>query len=388
LRGLRETGDMEVFLIGIGRFSTVGTPNSGPWPHYACVYYPDFNGRGQGRVSIYVAGIVDSATEAVGILNTNSRNRNIATDDNGSGFGTGAVDDVGIYNQALTGAEVNSLLNGEEAVLRVSQTDGTTYVEEINETSDTFSVSLASAPSGDVNVTVPGSHDLSYNGGEPNDPVTLAFTVGNWDIPQTVTVTAVDDADEEEQETVRLSLETSSSDGNFNNGFSLSLPVIVADDDAGGVFINAGDGIAVTEGDGADSYTVVLLSQPSGDVTISMQDTAEEPNQVTINGEDAIVEIVFTPANWDTPQTVAIEAIDDAVKEDVQVTTTVRHDVASSDEDYNALSPYFASITTHENDCGAGPFSQADLDQNCEVGLSDVLTLAAEFLGCSVEVCD
>ncbi len=390
LQGLRETAHMEFFLSGVGRFSTDSGdpgPNAGDgWHHYACVYDPDFNGRGKGQVLIYADGSVDEAYDAVGTINTNARNFIIATNDAGSGFGTGAVDGVAIYNQALTLSEIISIRNGEEAVLSISQTDGSTFVEELNETSDTFSVSLTRAPAAEVNVTVPASFDLSLNGGDPNDPVTLNFTSGNWDTPQTVTVTAVDDDLEEEQETVRLALQVSSSDPNIDdNGFSLSLPVIVADDDAKGLLIDTGEGVSVTEGSGeTDSYTVVLLKQPAADVTVLLQDT-DDPNQVTIEG---LNQVFFTPDNWDTPQTVTVEAIDDDAKEDAKVTTTIRHDVVSGDEDYDGLSPYFASITTQENDCGAGPFDQADLDQNCEVGFPDVLILATEFLNCSVEACD
>ena len=391
LQGLRETAHMEFYLSGVGRFSTDSGddgPNDGnEWHHYACVYNPDFNGRGKGRVSIYVDASVDEAYDAEGTINTNERNFIIATNETGSGFGTGAVDSVGIYNQPLTSFEIGRVLNGEEAVLNISQTDGVTFVEEINESSDTFIVSLTSAPSAEVSVTVPGNLDLSINGGDPNDSVMLTFGPGSWDTPQTVTVAAVNDDLEEEQETVRLSLATASGDLNFDNGFSLSLPVIVGDDDAKGVFIDTGDGVSVTEGGETDTYTVVLLKQPSANVTVSLQDTAD-PNQLTFIGMEELAEVVFTSADWDTPQTINVGAIDDDIKEDVKITTTIRHAVASNDEDYNGLSPYFAVVTIQENDCGAGPFVQADLDRNCEVGLSDVLILAAEFLNCSVEACD
>jgi hypothetical protein len=52
---------------------------------------------------------------------------------------------------------------------------------------DTYTVVLNSAPTGDVTITLNSGTQLSTN------VPTLTFTAGNWNVAQTVTVTAVND---------------------------------------------------------------------------------------------------------------------------------------------------------------------------------------------------
>lgn len=76
-----------------------------------------------------------------------------------------------------------------------------------------------------------------------------------------------------------------------------------------GVTISETDGFTeVVEGGANDWYTVVLDSRPSGNVTISVN----AGPQVTTNPESSLV---FTPTNWNQPQTVVVSAVDDSVYE-------------------------------------------------------------------------
>ncbi|MSU78566.1 MAG: hypothetical protein EXS16_10785 [Gemmataceae bacterium] len=69
----------------------------------------------------------------------------------------------------------------------ITQSGGTTSVTEGGAT-DTYTVVLNLAPTADVTITLnPGTQVTAT-------PATLTFTVANWNVAQTVTVTAVDDA--------------------------------------------------------------------------------------------------------------------------------------------------------------------------------------------------
>jgi putative cell wall-binding protein len=94
--------------------------------------------------------------------------------------------------------------------IAVTETDGSTVLNELGPTSDTYSVVLTSSPAANVIVTV-----------EPNDQQTtdkssLLFTSSNWNIPQTVNVTAVVDDKLECSHTGSISHNGLSSDPTYN----------------------------------------------------------------------------------------------------------------------------------------------------------------------------
>jgi hypothetical protein len=74
-----------------------------------------------------------------------------------------------------------------EAGVAITESGGATAVAE-GGPADTYTVALTSAPTADVTVT------LTHGGRLQAEPVMLTFTPSNWDVPQTVTVRAVDDA--------------------------------------------------------------------------------------------------------------------------------------------------------------------------------------------------
>lgn len=64
----------------------------------------------------------------------------------------------------------------------------------VNGRDNVFSVKLKTQPTGEVRVTMKSpDQQLQIEGARAGDPYTLRFTPQNWDLPQTVRVTAVDD---------------------------------------------------------------------------------------------------------------------------------------------------------------------------------------------------
>ncbi|MGV2829968.1 malectin domain-containing carbohydrate-binding protein [Myxosarcina sp. GI1(2024)] len=108
------------------------------------------------------------------------------------------------------------------------------------------------------------------------------------------------------------------------------------------VLIQETDGnTKVTEGGSQDSYSLVLTSQPTSEVKV----TLAPDTQLTLDR----TEVVFTSENWDTPQLVNISAVDDTLTEGNQ-TVTIAHSVASADSDYDGLSIPELTVDAIDND--------------------------------------
>jgi len=273
------------------------------------------------------------------------------------------------------------------APVEIVHTEGTTLVFEENETTDSFTIVLTEEPNVPVTVMLdPTTADVSLNAEAPNDAITLTFGTDDWDTPQAVTVKANDDDEAEGQEVVTVGISLESDNPDFTGITGVSVTVV--DNDSASVVIEESQGATtVVEGGATDSYTVVLGFAPNSDVTITI-DNSGDPNQVTVDGGETTT-LTFTPANWDTPQTVTVEAIDDDVPETQPHNTALTHTVSQpgGDSAYDGLSVSNVSVSVGENDCGAGPFSDGDLNEDCITDLVDFSIVAADYLTCSLAVC-
>jgi|GEM_PF-5978078 len=115
-----------------------------------------------------------------------------------------------------------------------------------------------------------------------------------------------------------------------------------------GVTVTASEGsTSVTEGGASDTLSVVLNSQPTANVTITAQgnpDIGVSPATLT-----------FTPANWNTAQTVTVSAVNDTAAEGTE-THNVTFTTASTQAAYNGLGVAPAPVTVIDDD-GASPIS-------------------------------
>jgi predicted extracellular nuclease len=83
-----------------------------------------------------------------------------------------------------------------------------------------------------------------------------------------------------------------------------------------------------TEGGADGSYTIVLNTQPTADVTITL--TTDDEVDVSPTS------LTFSTANWDTLQTVTVTAVDDSDVEGTH-TGTISHLVSSGDANYDGI---------------------------------------------------
>lgn len=128
----------------------------------------------------------------------------------------------GVDNAKISAIEI---LPVESPQLVVSQTGNGTTVVEGGET-DTYDLSLTVAPTEDVTVTITTGTEVTA------DVTQLVFTPGNFDVPQTVTLTAVDDTAQDGTLTVSVTHALSSLDQLYDGISSQPLSVVVVDDDS------------------------------------------------------------------------------------------------------------------------------------------------------------
>src|SRR5205823_6419724 len=98
---------------------------------------------------------------------------------------------------------------------------------------------------------------------------TVTFTTANWNAPQTVTISGVDDfVDDGDIAYQIITAAATSADANYNGLNPADVAVVNTDDDSAGITVTPTSGLVTTEAGGTDSFTIVLNSQPTAGVTI------------------------------------------------------------------------------------------------------------------------
>ena len=150
------------------------------------------------------------------------------------------------------------------------------------------------------------------------NPASLSFTTTDWDDPQTVTLTPVNDADKQD-ESVTISHNAS---GGGYNGVTAALTANVTDSrDGSGVdsaITLSTSTVSLTENGSTGSYTVRLARPPTDDVTVTV--TSGDPGAVTVSPAT----LTFTNANYGDPQRVTLTPVDDDDGRDESVTISHR----------------------------------------------------------------
>ena len=108
--------------------------------------------------------------------------------------------------------------------------------------------------------------------------------------------------------------------------------------------------LTVTEGDASGvSYTVVLTSQPAGDVTVTVSGHAN--TDLTLSSAALTNNVLtFTTSTWDTAQTVTVKAAED---EDAvtDADVTLVHAISSTDDStYDALADQSVTVSITDDD--------------------------------------
>ena len=261
----------------------------------------------------------------------------------------------------------SSFTDDDTASLIVVETDGNTITSE-DATTDTFTVALGAQPASDVVVNIVSS-DLGE--GTVNTSQ-LTFTNANWNTPQIVTATGVDDnlIDGSEPYTITISVVDAPSDDDFD-GLSQDVNAQNTDNDIAGITITETDGSTITSEDATtDTFNVVLDAQPATDVVLDI--TSNNVAEGTVSP----ITLTFTTGNWDSSQEVTVTGVDDAVidgNQSFDVNVTVND--GASDDDFDGLLET-VPVTNNDNDSASFTIVETDGTTNTsEDGATDTFSV-------------
>jgi len=230
-------------------------------------------------------------------------------------------------------------VNMDDDTARVSIVfpDGPPVVAE-GGASGTYGVVLQSQPLAEVVISLTPDSQLTVS------PGSLTFTPADWDTPQPVTVTAVDDELAEGLHFGRITHAATSSDALYHGIVIGPLTVQVIDNDEPGFVVSPTEGLVTSEAGGTATFSVQLTSQPAAEVTIGL--SSSDPGEGTVSPAS----LTFTAADWNVPQTVTVTGVDDPVVDGHVAYTIVTAAAVSGDSNYAAVNPPDVSATNLDND--------------------------------------
>ena len=283
-------------------------------------------------------------------------------------------------------------LSGEtDAVLGVASATGTIKDDDDPAVRVAFGAASYRAAEGgdDAGVAVTLSADpertveirltAAEGGGGAAGDYTLSATSLTFDSGATagvVTVTAVEDAVDDDGESVTLGFDATQLPAGVTLGSVTAAVVELEDNDERGVTVTPAR-LTVTEGGAAESYTVVLGSEPTAEVTVSVTTDLADTGVRVDPGS-----LTFTAADWSTAQTVAVSGAED---EDALAEPVVTLAHAASGGDYSGAEVAGVAVTVLENDvptlaiagaAGAESAGVLEFEVSLSVASSNTVTVA------------
>jgi hypothetical protein len=220
----------------------------------------------------------------------------------------------------------------------------------------TFVVTLNNAPEKMKTVTIPVFCTPAGEGAV--SPQSLTFTADNWNAPQTVTVTGLDDqsvADGNQPYQVRLG-PTTSDDPNYAGLMSAELPyvnVINIDNDKAdyavtllsGLDPNDAGQLVTSESGTSASFSIALTSKPDAPVAFTLTITNDKEGSISTERVD------FTVDNWHDAQVVKVTGKNDDNTKDGNVVYLVRISTPmTSDPAYQKLAGTDVKVVNRDDD--------------------------------------
>ena len=286
-----------------------------------------------------------------------------------------AIDDTAVIGHAVSGADYGSV-TAESVTVNVDDDDtprvtlslsDDSIAEDGGATTVTAGLSHASGVATTVTVSVSpdspavtGDYEISAN-------KVLTIAAGQTASTGAVTVTGVDNDVDTADKTVRVK-------GTASNTVGTAGPADVAltleDDDTRGVTVSKTE-LEIDEGDDG-TYTVVLDSQPTGQVTVTPSRSGGDAD-VTVSGA-----LTFTTANWDTAQTVTVSSAKDM--DAVDDTAVIGHAVSGGD--YGLVTAASVDVTVDDDDAASSGVTLSVSPERVSEGASGTpVTVTARLNG-------
>ena len=276
------------------------------------------------------------------------------------------VQGASLSGGASTLAVTGTITDDDDPAVTASFKQSTYSVSE----GSTVEVTVTLSADPEREVTVLLTHDPQGDTGSGDYsgvPGSVVFQGGDTEKSFTFTATA-DDIDDD-GESVALGFGTMPDDVTAGT----TATVTITDDDTAGVTVSE-TALSIAEG-GSDTYTVVLDTKPSADVTVAIAGHAS--TDITLSG-DALTNnaLTFTASNWGTAQTVTVTAAaDDDAASDAAVTLT--HTVSGTGE-YAGVTAGSVTVTIVEKDASVLSVGNAEA---AEDGGNVVFTVSISAAG-------
>ncbi len=175
-------------------------------------------------------------------------------------------------------------------------------------------------------------------------PSVVRFDANNWDEPQLIIVSAVDDAVDEDNHFAIILHEATSSDSRYSAIPVEAVAAAIEDNDSAGVTVTPTE-VLVSENGLTDQYAVVLDSAPTAPVTVEI--FADDQVQA-----DAVA-LTFDRESWNEPQAVTVSAVNDGINETAPGqlhSGVIRHTTVSDDEKYADNTVESVTVSVFDND--------------------------------------
>ena len=111
-----------------------------------------------------------------------------------------------------------------------------------------------------------------------------------------------------------------------------------------GFTVTPSEGLQTSEEGDTDSFTVVLKTKPTANVTIKL--SSSDPTE----GKVSKSSLVFTPANWSTPQLITVTGVNDSVADGNQTYSIITKPAASVDPGYSGLDAADVDVTNQDDE--------------------------------------
>ena len=271
---------------------------------------------------------------------------------------------------SVTASDVSVTITDDDTV-GVSVSESSVSVNEEGGGAD-YTVVLTSKPSADVTVTISSGDSTAVRvakaGGSADGNISLTFTpsgAGIWSSPQTVTVTAPNDADTA-SETVTLTQSVASgSASEYSSENVENVTVNVTDNDVANLLVSRATDLSLSEGSSSD-YSVRLSQQPASNVVVEI--SSDSPAVTVQSGSAAAaqsVRLTFTQSGagiWSAAQTVTVAAVPDPDSEDETVRITHRVVDEDSDDGYDGVSDRTFAVNVDDTTPEAPPIAETPED--------------------------
>lgn len=235
-----------------------------------------------------------------------------------------------------------SLRNTDNDSAGVSVSPDQLEVSELGTTA-TFEVVLNREPSDVVLIRVASSDESEGT----VVPALLTFTTDNWNAPQEVVATGVNDDEADGDQTFPVELQDALSTDPAYNGLAIpDVSVTTIDDEASGFLVSPRE-VTVSEDGTMGSFGIRPTTRPSAEVVVSLSVNVE--GEATLSAE----QVTFGPDDWETPKTVTVTGVDDDETDGDQEFLIQLSPAQSEDDNYRGLDPPNVTGLNMDNDTAA-----------------------------------